>query len=60
MNMKIDPLTGGGYDKEKEMYTNYFYLTEEQAILIMSKLTYKERDAAFLKIIRERKRYFNS
>jgi len=56
MTIRIDPLTGGSYDREKVMYTDYLYLTEEQANLVMSKLTYKERDATFLKIIRDRER----
>ena len=55
MNKKIDPLTGGSYDNEIKIYTDYHKLTIEEATLIMSKLTYKDRDNAFNKI----KGYFN-
>jgi len=51
MNMRIDPLTGGNYDSEKEIYTNYHKLNDEQATYVMSKLTYKERDTAFAEIV---------
>jgi len=47
MNTQIDPLTGGNYDNEKKVYTHYHKLNDEQATYIMSKLTHKERDAAF-------------
>jgi len=52
MNTRIDPLTGGNYDSEKKIYTHYHKLNNEQATYVMSKLTYKERDAAFHTIIR--------
>lgn len=55
MNKRIDPLTGGSYDSEIKIYTDYHKLTVEEAALIMSKLTYKERDNAFNKI----KGFFN-
>lgn len=55
MNKKIDELTGGSYDNEIKIYTDYHKLTIEEATLIMSKLTYKERDNAFNKI----KGFFN-
>ena len=55
MNKQIDPLTGGSYDSEIKIYTDYHKLTIEEATLIMSKLTYKERDNAFNKI----KGFFN-
>jgi len=52
MNTRIDPLTGGNYDSEKKIYTYYHKLNDEQATYVMSKLTYRERDAAFHTIIR--------
>ena len=55
MSKQIDPLTGGSYDSEIKIYTDYHKLTIEEATLIMSKLTYKERDNAFNKI----KGFFN-
>ena len=54
MNKQIDPLTGGSYDSEIKIYTDYHKLTIEEATLVMSKLTYKERDNAFNKIINNR------
>ena len=55
MNNQIDPLTGGSYDSEKYIYIKFHKLTDEEATLIMSKLTHKERDDAFNKI----KGFFN-
>lgn len=43
--MDIDPLTGGSYQREKLMYMTYHNLSEEQAAIVMSQITYSGRDA---------------
>lgn len=42
----LDPLTGSTYEREKLMYMNYHGLSEEQASIVMSHDTYRDRDAA--------------
>lgn len=43
--MDVDPLTGGSYAREKLMYMTYHNLSEEQAAIVMSEITYSGRDA---------------
>ena len=50
-----DPVTGGDYIKEKEMYIRYHNLTEDEANLVMATNSYKERDAIFSDVIQKRK-----
>jgi hypothetical protein len=49
-----DPVTGGDYIKEKEMYIRYHGLTEDEADLVMAASSYKERDAIFSDVIQKR------
>lgn len=49
-----DPVTGGDYIKEKEMYMRYHGLTEDEADLVMAASSYKERDAIFSNVIQNR------
>lgn len=49
-----DPVTGGDYIKEKQMYISYHGLTEDEADLVMAANSYKERDAIFSNVIQKR------
>lgn len=48
---KMDTLTGNTYEGELNMYMRYHGLTLEQATLVMSAQTFKERDKIFNDII---------
>jgi hypothetical protein len=48
---RIDPVTGGDYWREFDMYVNYHGMNTREATELMAAESYKERDTLFDKFV---------